>query len=134
MARPVTKKSAEKKDVAPVIYQPAKLPDMRPGDIVEVQVRIKEGDKERLQAFQGTVIGMRGGGQNRSYTVRKVSRGFGIERIFPANTPAVASVEIKRHSKVRRAKLYYLRKLVGREAVPKERKVAAKHRPKAVAK
>jgi len=106
---------------------------MRPGDIVEVQVRITEGDKERLQAFQGTVIGIRGGGQNRSYTVRKISRGFGIERIFPVNTPAVASVEIKRHSKVRRAKLYYLRKLVGRSAVPKERKVAAKQRPKTVA-
>ena len=131
MARPVAKKGAEK--VAPVVHPPAVLPDMRPGDIVEVQVRITEGDKERLQAFQGTVIGIRGGGQNRSYTVRKISRGFGIERIFPVNTPAVASVEIKRHSKVRRAKLYYLRKLVGRESVPKERKVAAKHRPKAVA-
>ena len=131
MARPVAKKSAEK--VAPVVHPPAVLPDMRPGDIVEVQVRITEGDKERLQAFQGTVIGIRGGGQNRSYTVRKISRGFGIERIFPVNTPAVASVEIKRHSKVRRAKLYYLRKLGGRESVPKERKVAAKHRPKAVA-
>ena len=131
MARPVAKKSAEK--VAPVVHPPAVLPDMRPGDIVEVQVRITEGDKERLQAFQGTVIGIRGGGQNRSYTVRKISRGFGIERIFPVNTPAVASVEIKRHSKVRRAKLYYLRKLVGRAAVPKEQKVAAKPRPKAVA-
>lgn len=131
MARPVAKKSAEK--APPVVHPPAKLPDMRPGDIVEVQVRITEGDKERLQAFQGTVIGIRGGGQNRSYTVRKISRGFGIERIFPVNTPAVASVEIKRHSKVRRAKLYYLRKLVGRSAVPKERKVAAKQRPKTVA-
>jgi large subunit ribosomal protein L19 len=133
MAKPAEKKSADKKEAAPTVHKPAVIPELRPGDLVNVQVRIKEGDKERLQAFQGTIIGMRGAGQNRTFTVRKVSRGFGIERIFPVNTPAIASVEVKRHSKVRRAKLYYLRKLGGREAMLKERKVEGKPRPQAVA-
>jgi large subunit ribosomal protein L19 len=134
MAKPTDKKAAEKKPSAPLVHKPAEIPQLRPGDIVSVQVRIKEGDKERLQAFQGTVIGIRGAGQNRTFTVRKASRGYGVERIFPVNTPAIASVEVKRHSKVRRAKLYYLRKFGGRETLLKERKVEAKPRPETLAK
>lgn len=121
----VAAKTSESKSL-PLGQQTRVIPDLSPGDVVNVQIRIKEGDKERLQAFQGTVISIRGSGQNRTFTVRKVSRGFGIERIFPFNTPAIASVEVKRHSKVRRAKLYYLRKLGGREAILKERKIEAK--------
>ncbi len=121
----VAAKTSESKSL-PSGQQTQVIPDLSPGDVVNVQIRIKEGDKERLQAFQGTVISIRGSGQNRTFTVRKVSRGFGIERIFPFNTPAIASIEIKRHSKVRRAKLYYLRKLGGREAILKERKIEAK--------
>jgi len=132
---------AKKADKAPAVKstpaaprQAAVIPQLRPGDIVDVQVRIIEGDKERLQSFQGTIIGIRGAGRDRSFTVRKVSRGFGIERIFPVSTPAIAGVEVKRHSKVRRAKLYYMRKLVGREAMLKERKGAGKPRQEPVAK
>lgn len=133
MAKPVKSKSTESKAAAPVVHKAADIPELRPGDLVTVQVRIKEGDKERLQAFQGTVISIRGAGRNRSFTVRKVSRGYGIERIFPFATPAVAAVEVKRHSKVRRARLYYLRGKTGRQAALKERKVEGKRRPGAVA-
>jgi large subunit ribosomal protein L19 len=132
MAKPAKDKNADAKATTPTVHKPAEIPPMRPGDLVTVQVRIKEGDKERLQAFQGTVISIRGAGDNRSFTVRKVSRGYGIERIFPFATPVIAGVEIKRHSKVRRARLYYLRDKTGRSAALKERKVEGKHRPGAV--
>ncbi len=118
-----TKEAAkEAKAAAPVRHEPAEIPDLRPGDNVAVHVRIVEGDKERIQVFQGTVIQLRGAGPNRSFTVRKVSRGYGIERIFPYSTPALAKVEVKRHGKVRRAKLYYLRGKTGREGMLQEQR------------
>jgi len=91
------------------------LPDFGPGDSVRVHVKIKEGDKERLQAFEGVVIA-RTRGPQASFTVRKISFGHGVERIFPENARVIAKVEIVRSSKVRRAKLYYLRSLRGKAA------------------
>lgn len=100
-----------------------------PGDLIDVHLRITEGEKERIQVFRGTVIAVRGKGENKTFTVRRVSRGIGIERIFPVNAPVLARVDIRHKSKVRRAKLYYLRKKAGREAVLKERKSGEKSRP-----
>ena len=91
------------------------LPAFRPGDTVRVQVKIKEGDKERLQAFEGVVISKSGGPQA-SFTVRKISFGHGVERIFPVNSKVIDKVDVVRSSKVRRAKLYYLRELRGKAA------------------
>jgi large subunit ribosomal protein L19 len=91
------------------------IPDFAPGDTVRVQVKIKEGDKERLQAFEGVVIA-RTRGPQASFTVRKVSFGHGVERIFPVNSKVIDKVELLRSSKVRRAKLYYLRDLKGKAA------------------
>jgi large subunit ribosomal protein L19 len=91
------------------------LPDFAPGDTVRVQVKIKEGDKERLQAFEGVVIA-RSSGPQASFTVRKISFGQGVERIFPENSRVIDKVELVRSSKVRRAKLYYLRNLRGKAA------------------
>jgi len=131
----MAKKEAPKEAKAPPVrHEPAEIPPLRPGDTVAVHVRIVEGDKERLQLFEGTVIQIRGAGPDRSFTVRKVSRGYGIERIFPYMTPAVAKVEVKRHGKARRAKLYYLRKRTGREAILQERRGEGQPRPKTVAK
>lgn len=95
------------------------LPSFAPGDTVRVQVRIKEGDKERLQAFEGVVIAKSGGLQP-SFTVRKISFGQGVERIFPTNSKVIDKVEVLRSAKVRRAKLYYLRALKGKAARLKE--------------
>ena len=92
------------------------LPEFGPGDTVVVQVKIKEGDRERLQAFEGVVIGRRSRGLNSSFTVRKISHGVGVERTFQAYSPLVDSVELKRRGDVRQAKLYYLRELTGRAA------------------
>jgi large subunit ribosomal protein L19 len=128
------KEAAKEAKAAPVRHEPAVIPPLRPGDTVAVHVRIVEGDKERLQLFEGTVIQIRGAGANRSFTVRKVSRGYGIERIFPYMTPAVAKVEVKRHGKARRAKLYYLRKRTGREAILQEQRGEGQPRPGTVAK
>jgi large subunit ribosomal protein L19 len=130
MAKTSEPRSTEKKPSVP--RTAAQIPLLRPGDTVNVQLRITEGDKERVQAFQGTVIAIRGAGRNRSFTVRKVSRGFGVERIFPYTTPSIVAVEVKRHASVRRAKLYYLRNKSGREAMLKERKIEGESRPKAV--
>ena len=91
------------------------IPNLKPGDTVRVQVRIKEGDKERIQAFEGTVIARRNGPQG-SFTVRKVSFGQGVERIFPLNSKVIDKVEIVRSNQVRRAKLFYLRGLKGKAA------------------
>ena len=91
------------------------LPKFKPGDTVRVQVKIKEGDKERVQAFEGTVISKRGGAQG-SFTVRKVSFGQGVERIFPFNSKVLDKVEVVRSNQVRRAKLFYLRELKGKAA------------------
>ena len=95
------------------------LPSFRPGDTVRVQVKIKEGEKERLQAFEGIVIKMRGGPQG-SFTVRKMSFGQGVERIFPLNAKVLDKIDVLRSAKVRRAKLYYLRALRGKAARLKE--------------
>ncbi len=92
------------------------LPDFRPGDTVVVQVKVKEGDKERLQAFEGIVLGKRNRGLNSAFTVRKISHGVGVERTFQTFSQAVASVEMKRRGDVRQAKLYYLRELSGKAA------------------
>ncbi len=96
------------------------LPPFSSGDTVRVHYRIKEGDKERVQVFQGTVIGRRGGGTGETFTVRKISSGIGVERIFPLNSPNIARIERIRTGKVRRAKLYYLRGLRGKSARIKE--------------
>ncbi len=92
------------------------VPDFVPGDTVVVHVKVVEGERERLQAFEGVVIGRRNRGTNSSFTVRKVSYGEGVERVFPLYSPAVARVEVKRKGDVRRAKLYYLRELTGKAA------------------
>jgi large subunit ribosomal protein L19 len=97
------------------------LPEFRPGDTVVVQVRVLEGDRERLQAFEGIVIGKRNRGLNSSFTVRKVSHGVGVERSFQTHSPIVASIEVKRRGDVRQAKLYYLRSLSGRAARIREK-------------
>jgi large subunit ribosomal protein L19 len=92
------------------------LPDFGPGDTIVVQVKITEGDRKRLQAFEGVVIGRRHRGLNSSFTVRKISHGVGVERTFQAYSPLVDSVKLKRRGDVRQAKLYYLRELSGRKA------------------
>ena len=97
------------------------LPTFSAGDTVRVMVRIKEGERERLQAFEGVVIAKNGGGLNESFTVRKLSFGEGVERVFPLYSPNVAEIEVKRRGKVRRAKLYYLRGRQGKSARIAER-------------
>src|SRR5690554_3747770 len=92
------------------------IPEFGPGDTVVVQVKIKEGDRERLQAFEGVVIGVRSRGLNSAFTVRKISHGVGVERTFQTFSPLVDSVTLKRRGDVRQAKLYYLRELSGRAA------------------
>lgn len=94
-----------------------------PGDTVRVHVRIKEGDKERIQVFQGTVIQRRGVGSGATFTVRKTSQGIGVERVFPLYSPNVSKIDLVKQGQVRRAKLYYLRDLRGRASRVKERKV-----------
>jgi large subunit ribosomal protein L19 len=98
------------------------IPGFRPGDTVRIQVRIVEGARERLQAFEGVVIAISGSGVRRNITVRKVSYGVGVERIFPLHSPRIQSLEVVRYGKVRRAKLFYLRQLRGRAARIKERR------------
>jgi large subunit ribosomal protein L19 len=90
------------------------IPDFRPGDTVNVHVRVVEGDKERIQQFQGVVIARHGGGMNATFTVRKVSDGVGVERIFPVHSPRLAKIEKVKDGVVRRAKLYYLRDLASK--------------------
>jgi large subunit ribosomal protein L19 len=97
------------------------LPTFAPGDTVTVYVRVQEGDRERQQAFEGMVIAKRDRGYNSSFTVRKVSYGEGVERVFPLHSPAIAKIEVKRKGDVRRAKLYYLRDLAGKAARVREK-------------
>jgi len=97
------------------------VPEFGPGDTVVVQVRVKEGDRERLQAFEGVVIAKRNRGLNSSFTVRKISYGEGVERVFQTYSPAIAAIEVKRRGDVRRAKLYYLRGRTGKAARIKEK-------------
>jgi large subunit ribosomal protein L19 len=99
------------------------LPKFGPGDTVRVHVKIKEGEKERVQAFQGVVISKRGGTTNATFTVRKVSYGVGVERVFPLHSPIIDRVEVMTRGRVRRSKIYYLRKLRGKAARIKERRI-----------
>jgi len=98
------------------------VPQFSPGDTVRVNYRIREGNKERIQAFEGICIGRRGGGMSETFTVRKISSGIGVERVFPMHAPTVEGVEIIRRGRVRRAKLYYLRNLRGKAARIRERR------------
>jgi len=97
------------------------IPAFAPGDTVVVQVRVKEGERERLQAYEGVVIAKKNRGLNSSFTVRKMSHGEGVERVFQTHSPAIAEVEVKRRGDVRRAKLYYLRERTGKAARIKEK-------------
>jgi len=97
------------------------IPEFRPGDTIRVHVKIKEGDKERLQAFEGTVIAQKNTGLGRTITVRKISFGQGVERIFPLHAPVIDHIDVVRTGRVRRAKLYYLRGLKGKAARLRER-------------
>jgi len=97
------------------------IPQFSPGDTIVVQVKVREGSRERLQAFEGVVIGKRNRGLNSAFTVRKISHGVGVERTFQTHSPLIASVEVKRKGDVRQAKLYYLRELSGRAARIKEK-------------
>jgi large subunit ribosomal protein L19 len=97
------------------------IPDFSPGDTVVVQVKVKEGNRERLQAFEGVVIAKRNRGLNSAFTVRKISHGEGVERIFQTHSPAIGSIKVKRRGDVRRAKLYYLRERSGKSARIKEK-------------
>jgi large subunit ribosomal protein L19 len=99
----------------------SKFPDFKAGDTVNVHVRIKEGNKERIQQYQGAVIQKRGSGNSVTFTVRKVSSGIGVERIFPLISPAIDKIEVVRRGSVRRAKLYYLRGRMGKSARIKEK-------------
>ena len=99
------------------------LPVIHPGDTISVHVKVVEGDKERIQQYQGIVIGIRGSGISRTFRVRKISNGVGVERIFPVNSPSIAKIEKIKEGKVRRAKLYYMRKLTGKSATKVKEKV-----------
>ena len=98
------------------------IPEFRSGDTLKVHVKVREGDKERIQIFQGVVIARRGTGTNESFTVRKMSGGIGVERVFPIHSPILDSIEVLRRGRVRRAKLYYLRGLRGKAARIEERR------------
>ncbi|MCB9853770.1 MAG: 50S ribosomal protein L19 [Phycisphaerales bacterium] len=102
------------------------VPDFEVGDTVSVGVKIVEGNKERIQPFIGVVIGRRGGGMTESFTVRRIVNNEGVERIFPVHSPRIASIEVQRHGKTRRAKLYYLRDRVGKSRKLRERRVFKK--------
>ena len=99
-----------------------KIPDFKPGDILSINVNVKEGQKVRQQLFKGTVIARKGSGVGETITVRKVSNGIGVERIFPLHSPIIASIKVNKVNKVRKAKLYYLRSLSGRAARLAEKK------------
>ena len=99
----------------------ADKPELQVGDYVKVSVKIREGDKERIQMFEGTVIALKHGGISETFTVRRVAYGCGVERVFPVHSPNVVAVDVVRHGKVRRAKLYYLRDRVGKAARIREK-------------
>ena len=105
------------------------IPDFRAGDNVRVHVKIKEGDKERVQVFEGAVIGRRRASSHSMFTVRKISFGHGVERIFPLHSPVIEKIEVVRSGRVRRAKLYYLRKLKGKAARIKEERQEQETKP-----
>jgi large subunit ribosomal protein L19 len=103
-----------------------KMPNFEPGDTIVVQVKVKEGDRVRLQSFEGVVIAKRNRGLNSAFTVRKISHGVGVERVFQTYSPMIESVEVKRSGEVRRAKLYYMRELSGKAARIREKLVTKK--------
>ena len=103
-------------------YLRADTPEFRPGDTVKVHVKVAEGDKQRIQVFQGVVIGRRGSGTRETFTVRKISGGIGVERVLPLHSPVIDKIEVVRRGRVRRAKLYYLRSLRGKAARIEERR------------
>jgi len=103
-------------------FAKAEHPAFRPGDTIKVYVRVIEGDKERAQMFQGVVVNQRGAGTNATFTVRKVTDGIGVERIFPFHSPSISRMVVASHGKVRRAKLFYLRKKTGKAAKIEEKK------------
>ncbi len=107
------------------------IPEFSPGDTVVVQVRVKEGNRERLQAFEGVVIAKRNRGANSAFTVRKISHGEGVERVFPTYSPMIAEISVKRRGAVRRAKLYYMRELRGKAARIREMSVVKSDKPSA---
>jgi large subunit ribosomal protein L19 len=106
-------------------YLRTDVPPFRAGDTLRVNVRVKEGEKERLQAFEGVCIARRGSGVSETFTVRKISNGVGVERIFPVHSPMLGGITVVRRGRVRRAKLYYLRHATGKEARIREKKVRA---------
>lgn len=112
-------------DVIEMEQMKKNIPSFRPGDTVRIQVKIVEGDKSRIQAFQGVVISRQNGGIRESFTVRKISNGIGVERVFPLHSPSLDAIEVISRGQVRRAKLYYLRKLRGKAARIRERKYVA---------
>ena len=101
-----------------------RVPEFAPGDTVKVMVKVVEGEKERLQAFEGVVIRRRGGGTGASFTVRRISYGVGVERTFPVHSPRIDKIQVMKRATVRRSKLYYLRELVGKAARLKEKRIA----------
>ena len=103
-------------------YLRSDIPEFRSGDTVKVHVKVREGDKERIQIFQGVAISRKGSGTNESFTVRKMSGGIGVERVFPLHSPILDKIEVLRRGRVRRAKLYYLRGLRGKAARIEERR------------
>jgi len=114
-----------RKEEADRLLAQRKIPEFRPGDTVRVNVRIKEGDRERVQAYEGVCIARAGQGVDESFTVRKISFGEGVERLFPVMSPMIESIEVKRRGVVRRAKLYYLRDRRGKSARIAERQMTA---------
>ena len=111
-----------KLDMLKGAYARDDLPDFRPGDTVKVHVRVVEGNRERTQVFEGVVIARNGSGLDASFTVRKISFGIGVERVFPVNAPIIQKIEVTRRGDVRRSKLYYLRDRVGKAARIKEKR------------
>ena len=109
-------------DVVEQSYLREDLPDFRAGDTIRVHVRVVEGERERVQVFEGVVIRLRGSGLSKTFTVRKISFGVGVERTFPLHSPMIARIEVASKGDVRRAKLYYLRSRVGKKAKIKERR------------
>jgi len=112
----------QKTDMVESEYLRDDIPDFRPGDTVKVHVRVVEGNRERIQMFQGVVIARKGGGTRETFTVRKISFGVGVERTFPLHSPIISRIEVMTQGGVRRAKLYYLRDRVGKAAKVKEKR------------
>lgn len=112
----------QKTDIIESEYLRDDIPDFRPGDTIKVHVRVVEGNRERIQVFQGVVIARKGGGTRETFTVRKISFGIGVERTFPLHSPIISKIEVVMQGRVKRAKLYYLRDRVGKAAKVKEKR------------